>query len=139
MEAQTRIVAYLNFDGNCSEAMKFYQSVLGGTLDIQTFGDAFGDAPEETKDRVIHARLQHGLIELMASDTNPNFGPPFVKGNNVHLSIQGSDEATLKDYFDKLAEGGNVSMPLQKQFWGDTFGMLTDRYGIQWMVNVSSQ
>jgi PhnB protein len=129
---------YLNFDGKTADAMKFYQSVLGGKLTVQTYADAFPDTPPAMKDRVMHAHLENDALSFMASDTNPQHDPRFVPGNNISLSIVGNDSAKLTEYFNGLAEGGTIVMPLEKQFWGDVFGMLTDKFGIQWMVNISA-
>jgi PhnB protein len=131
------LAPYLNFDGDCRAAMEFYASCLGGKLFLQTFGEAPVPSDAATKDRIMHARLDGGGMTLMASDTMP--GMPFVKGNNIHLSLGGTDEAALTGMFAKLSAGGTVTMPLQKQFWGDTFGMLTDRFGVHWMVNVTAR
>ena len=128
---------YLNFNGNAGEAMKFYQSVLGGELYIQTFGDAGVAQDEAQKNQTLHAALTSDAISLYASDGRPDMKVVF--GDSVHLSLQGNDEPTLTKYFDGLAAGGKVDMPLAKQFWGDTFGMLTDKYGFHWMVNITSR
>lgn len=128
---------YLNFDGTCRQAMEFYQSCLGGKLFLQTMGETPHDVPEDQKDRIMHARLENDALSFMASDTMP--GMPLTAGNNVHLSIAGTDEARLTEYFRKLSEGGTVTVPLEKQFWGDTFGMLTDAFGIHWMVNIAGK
>ena len=130
---------YLTFDGNCKEAMKFYQSVLGGKLTMQTFGDSGMPTIPQQKDKIIHADLKNSSLSFMASDGSPDH--PVHMGDNISMSIAGAqeDEATLTKYFNGLAEGGKVDMPLAKQFWGDTFGMLTDKFGIHWMVNISSQ
>lgn len=132
---QTAIHPYLNFDGNCGEAMKFYHSIIGGDLDIQTYANTpeMKSKPEH-KDRVVHSILKNGDITIMASDGAP--GLPVVMGDSVSLSLVGSDEQKLTEYFNKLAEGGKISMPLEKQFWGDKFGMLKDKFGINWMVNI---
>lgn len=127
---------YLNFNGNAAEAMRFYQTVLGGDLNIQTFGDAGMAQNDNEKNLTVHAALTADGITLFASDGRPD--QKVIFGDNVHLSLQGSDSARLNGYFDGLAAGGRVDMPLAKQFWGDTFGMLTDKYGVHWMVNVSS-
>lgn len=134
----TELVPYLNFDGNAAEAMRFYESVFGGELSIQTFKDAFPETPAETADRTMHAMLKTSELSIMASDTHPEHSPAMLVGNNVSLSIIGSDSETLTGYFNKLAEGGMVTMPLEKQFWGDTFGACVDKFGIPWMVNISS-
>jgi PhnB protein len=128
---------YLNFNGNAAEAMRFYQSVLGGELYLQSFGDAGMAQSDKDKDRTLHAALTSPAISLFASDGQPNEAVNF--GDNVHLSLQGDDASTLTTFFDGLAAGGNVDMPLAKQFWGDTFGMLTDKYGVHWMVNINSR
>lgn len=133
----TTLVPYLTFNGDCREAMEFYQAVLGGELTMQTFGESGMPAPDEAKDRIIHADLKNEALSFMASD-----GPPdqTVKmGENVHMSLGGSDETKLTGYFDRLAAGGSVDMALEKQFWGDAFGMLTDKFGVHWMVSIYAE
>ena len=127
---------YLNFNGNAGEAMRFYQSVLGGDLYIQTFGDAGMAQSDAEKNRTLHAALTSDAIRLFASDGRPD--QPVNFGDSVHLSLQGDDAATLTRYFEGLSAGGKVDMPLNKMFWGDTFGMLTDRFGQHWMVNIAA-
>ena len=127
---------YLNFNGNTAEAMKFYQSVLGGDLAIQTFGEAGMAQSDQEKDLTVHAALTGDGLALYASDGHPSQKVTF--GDNVHLSLMGNDAETLNDYFNNLAAGGKVDMPLAKQFWGDTFGMLTDKFGVHWMVNITA-
>lgn len=128
---------YLNFNGNCSDAMKFYQSVFGGELEMSPYGDTPGmSLTEEQKKLIIHATLKNDVLSFMACDGKPD--APVVFGDNVHLSLASKDEKRLTEYFNKLAEGGRVDMPLAKQFWGDTFGMVTDKYQIHWMVNISA-
>ena len=130
----TMLTPYLNFNGNAGEAMKFYHSVLGGELNMQTFGDVkMAKSPAE-KDLIIHATLKSKALVFMASDTNPGRKAQF--GDNVHMSITGPEGDMLTKIFNGLAKGGRVDMPLAKQFWGDTFGMLTDKYGVHWMVNI---
>jgi PhnB protein len=126
---------YLNFNGNTADAMRFYQSVLGGDLTIQTFADAGMAQSDSDKNRTLHAALSADGITLFASDGRPD--QQVIFGDNVHLSLQGSEAERLSGYFDGLAAGGHVDMPLAKQFWGDTFGMLTDKFGVHWMVNVT--
>lgn len=123
----TTLNPYLNFNGDCAEAMKFYQSVLGGELHI---------TPTDQGDRTIHASLKSGAIFLMASDGQ--MGDPVVFGTSTHLSLNGDNEEEITSYFNGLAEGGKITMPLEKQFWGDKFGMLQDKFGIFWMVNIST-
>lgn len=132
----TTLTPYLIFHGDCAEAMEFYQDILGGDLSMQQYGEAGMPATtEEQKDKIIHAYLKNGQSSFMASDDAP--GNEVKVGNNVHMSVTGTDEGQLTDYFNKLAGGGKIDMPLEKQFWGDTFGMLTDKFGVHWMVNIS--
>ena len=133
----TSLSPYLNFNGNAAEAMRFYHSVLGGDLYVQTFGDAGMAQDDSQKDLTLHAALTAAGIALYASDGQPGRTVNF--GDSVHLSLQGNDSATLTAYFDGLAAGGHVDMPLAKQFWGDVFGMLTDKYGHHWMVNITEK
>ena len=132
----SRLNPYLNFAGSAREAMEFYRSVLGGELDVMTFGDAGGGGGEYPDDGVMHAvlRTADGL-ELMASDGHDfdAAGP-----DRLSLSVSGDDEATLRRWFEALAEGGQVDVPLEKQVWGDTFGQVTDRYGMRWLVNIGA-
>src|SRR5579872_6370703 len=133
----TTLSPYLNFNGKTAQAMRFYQSVLGGELYIQSFGDAGMGQSDQEKNLTLHAALTNSAIQLYASDGRPDMHVTF--GDNVHLSLQGTDSSTLTSYFNGLAEGGNVEMPLSKQFWGDTFGMLTDQFGVHWMVNITER
>lgn len=127
---------YLNFNGRAAEAMRFYQSVFGGDLTIQTFGEAGVAQDDAQKDLTMHAELTSGDITLYASDGRP--GTEVIFGDNVHLSLQGPDTNVLTGFFEGLSAGGKIDTPLAKQFWGDTFGMLTDRYGVHWMVNITA-
>lgn len=126
---------YLIFDGSCAEAMRFYQSVLGGTLEVQTFGDspAAGDTPPEWSRMVMHARLAAGDVVVMASDSPHE---PVVKGNGVWVTVQVTDHAEGKRVFDQLAAQGTVKMAFEKTFWSAGYGMCIDRFGVPWMVNV---
>jgi PhnB protein len=131
---------YLTFDGNCEEAFNFYESVFGGKLGpVMRFSEMpQGDAqlPDEIKNRVMHVALpMTGRSVLMGSDSCPGFGPPLNAGNNFTVSVGPEDEDDARRIFDGLAAGGTVTMPLEKAFWGALFGMLTDKFGIQWMVN----
>lgn len=125
---------YLNFPGNCEEALHFYADCLGGKIDsLQRFGDAPGDYDEATKKLVMHATFSAGEIMFMASDHMP--GTPVTSGNQVSLSLNLTDEAEQTAIFEKLSAGGNVTMELQDTFWGARFGMLVDKYGLSWMTN----
>jgi len=131
------LTPYLNFNGQTGEAMRFYQSVLGGELKMQTFAESGMPTAPADNNNIVHADLKNDALSFMASDGNAEH--PVHMGDNIHMSIVGSDEALLTKYFNALAEGGKVDMPLAKQFWGDTFGMLTDKFGVHWMVNITSQ
>jgi PhnB protein len=128
------LTPYLNFNGNTAEAMRFYQSILGGELTMQTFGEAKMSSSPKDKDLIVHAALKNDSLSLMASDGQPSQKVKF--GDNIHMSIAGQDNGKLTDVFSKLGRGGKVDMPLAKQFWGDTFGMVTDKFGVHWMVNI---
>ena len=127
---------YVNFNGNAGEAMKFYHSVLGGELTMQTFGEAKMARTPEEKDLIVHAKLTSGTMTMMASDAPAGMKVNF--GNNLHMSLMGGDGVRLTGIFNALAKGGKVDMPLAKQFWGDTYGQLTDRFGVHWMVNITA-
>ena len=127
---------YVNFKDNTRDAMTFYQSVLGGDLNVMGFGDVPGMevAPEDNL-KVMHAQLETERgFTLMAADT-PNYleFTPF----NGSISLSGDEEATLRGYWDKLADGGEIVQPLNQAPWGDTFGMLTDQFGINWLFNIA--
>jgi PhnB protein len=125
---------YLTFGGNAREAMEFYQSVFGGDLKINTFGE-FGNPDPALADLVMHANLDTPKgYRLMASDTAP--GMTLNPGNNVTCSLSGDPGESLEEVWAKLSDGGEVHMPFEKQMWGDTFGQCKDKYGIQWMVDV---
>ena len=130
---------YLSFgDGKAREALEYYHSVFGGSLDINTFGeqpDMPGNDPS-LHDKVMHGQLTgDNDIHLMGADTAPGMGEPTASSTNVSLS--GDDEGLLRGYWDALADGGSITMPLERAPWGDSFGMLVDRFGVPWMVNIS--
>lgn len=130
----SRLNPYISFAGNARQAMEAYQDVFGGTLALSTFGE-YGapDSPEADK-------IMHGLLEtdagftLMASDTPP--GMEHRAGDNIAVSLSGDDADELRGYWEKLSDGGTVSVPLEKQMWGDEFGTCVDQFGISWMVNI---
>ena len=132
----TTLAPYLNFQTQTAEAMKFYQSIFGGELHMSTFGESNMPVSEEEKGLIVHANLKTESFEFMSSDGGSQH--PVHMGDNVHMSLNGDDEATLTKWFQSLSEGGTVDMPLAKQFWGDTFGMVTDKFGVHWMVNISA-
>jgi PhnB protein len=127
------IATYLNFNGNCRDAMKFYERCLGGELHMMPFSEVPGNYPPEAKDRIMHARLTNGPAVLMASDTMP--GMPFQQGTNFAIAVQCQSQEEIEKLFNAISEKGKVTMPLQDTFWGARFGMLTDQFGINWMFN----
>lgn len=128
------IQTYLIFDGSCEEAVNFYCQVFGGkVLFASRYSEAPGDIPENWKNKIIHTTFSLRGAELMASDTRPDVG--VVVGNNNHISVNFKMDEKIEGMFRELAEGGKINMPLQKMFWNANFGMLTDRYGINWMFN----
>jgi PhnB protein len=130
------IETYLNFDGNCREAMEFYKKALGAELELMPFSGMPGDFPEEMKHRIMHARLSKGPQPLlMASDTMPGHGLGFKAGNNFWVSVHCESAEEIDRIFGALSEKGQVVMPLDQTFWAARFGMLTDRFGINWMLN----
>jgi PhnB protein len=132
----TRLNPYLNFRDTTRQAMEFYQSVFGGELTMNTFGE-FGasDDPAE-QDKIMHSQLDAGdVFTLMAADT-PN-SMDYQRGTNFSVSLSGEDEPELRGYWDKLSTGGVVTVPLEQAPWGDTFGMCVDRFGTSWMVNIA--
>lgn len=130
----SRLNPYISFTDDARQAMEFYQGVFGGDLHMNTFGE-FGEADAPGADLIMHAMLEtaHGYT-IMGADTPP--GMEHNPGTNIAISLSGDDAAELRGYFEKLAEGGTVSVPLEKQMWGDEFGMCVDRFGIGWMVNI---
>lgn len=124
---------YLTFNGNCKEAMTFYHQCLGGNLEIMPFGDSGIEVPDEAKDKTMHAVLTIDSIILMASDTMP--GQNITFGSNMSLSINCSSREEVDKLYASLGEGGIQTMPLQDTFWGAYFGMLDDKFGVQWMFN----
>ena len=127
---------YLNFRGQAREAMTFYQSVFGGQLDVMTFADMGGmGVPESESGQVMHSALSvSDSVQLMGSDVPSHMEGDFPNGQ---ISLSGDDDETLRGWFEKLSDGGQVTMPLEKAPWGDSFGQLTDRYGVSWLVNIS--
>ncbi|NHN56959.1 VOC family protein [Calidifontibacter sp. DB0510] len=131
----SRLNPYLNFADNAAEAMAFYQSVFGGQLDVMKFGD-MPNSPAEEADKVMHSMLTtDGGFALMGADT-PN---GMQQTPNGSVSLSGDDAKELEGYWTKLSDGGQVGVPLEKQMWGDVFGMCTDKYGVTWLVNISQQ
>ena len=132
----SQLSAYLFFNGNCAEAMRFYESTLGGTLNLMKQGDSpvKESASADKADLIMHARLVFDGGTLMASDWIADY--PYERPQGVSLSLTYPKGTDVKQVFDSLAEGGRVNMPLQKTFWSEAFGMLVDRFGTPWMINV---
>jgi len=134
---------YLNFAGNAEEAFNFYKSVFGGEFTtVQRFKDTpqGGNVQAHEKDKIMHIALPIGKGNvLMATDAIESMGHKLTIGNNFHLTIQPESKAEAEKLFNRLAAGGKVTMPLQDAFWGAYFGMLTDKFGIQWMVNYDTK
>lgn len=125
---------YVNFSGQAREAMTFYQAVLGGELVVTTFGQS--QVPDQPADGIMHAQLNvDGSPVLMGSDGMDNGGVH----SGFSLSLGGNEADKLRQQFAKLSEGGKITLPLSVQTWGDEFGMLTDKFGISWMVNISAR
>jgi PhnB protein len=127
---------YLSFRDGAREAMEFYQTAFGGKLEMQTFKDFHASQDPGEDNKIMHAMLtaDNGII-FMASDT-PN-GMEYRQGTNMSMSLSGDNEPELKGYYEKLSAGGTIGMPLEKAPWGDMFGMLTDKFGVAWMVNIT--
>ncbi|HTE24041.1 VOC family protein [Flavitalea sp.] len=133
------ITAYLNFNGNTEEVFNFYKTAFGGEISsLQRFGDTpHGDQMSDAdKKKIMHIRMESPIgVTLMGSDFMDFMGRPFIAGNNFSLSLHPESETQADELFTKLSEDGSVTMPLAKVFWGAYFGMFTDKYGIQWLVN----
>jgi PhnB protein len=131
----TRLNPYLGFRDTAKKAMDFYQSVFGGDLTSSTFGEFHASEDPAEQDKIMHSTLTTANgFTLMASDT-PN-SMDYTPGTNYSVSLSGEDEDELRGYWDKLASGGTVTMPLEKAPWGDSFGMLNDQFGVTWLVNI---
>lgn len=131
----SRLNPYISFAGDARQAMEFYKTVFGGELTLNTFGES-GMSGTPEADQIMHAQLEapNGYT-LMASDTPP--GMEYNPGTNISVSLSGDDSDELRGYWEKLSSDGTVSVPLEKQMWGDEFGACIDRFGISWVVNIT--
>ena len=137
-----KLTSYVNFNGNASDAIEFYKTIFDATVESDTFGgfnEASGGAmpvSEEDSNKIMHAMLTGDYIELMISDYPTSWGDVPTKSNIV-LSLSGDDDATLRSYWNQLCAGGEIAQPLEAAPWGDTFGSVTDKFGVTWMINIS--
>jgi len=133
----SRLNPYISFADTARQALEFYRGVFGGDLVLSTFGES-GMAEGPDAQKIMHGQLETPAgYTLMASDTPA--GMDRTVGTNMSVSLSGDDGDELRGYFTKLAEGGTVTMPLEKQMWGDEFGMVVDPFGVAWMVNISQK
>ena len=128
-----KLIPYLHFNGICEEALNTYLDIFGGTGQVVSrFSDNPSFAvPDDFKNKVMHASMIFDENVIMMSDTTS----PLYQGNSVAMSISLNDEAQTRSMFDKLAQGGQITMPLEKQFWGALFGQVTDKFGVRWMLS----
>jgi PhnB protein len=132
----TRLNPYLSFRDTARDAMEFYRSVLGGELTLSTFGDLQGSEDPAEQDKIMHGLLvSPSGLTLMGADTPDSM--QFNPGGNVSVSLSGEDDGELRGYWNKLSEGATITAPLNRAPWGDTFGMCTDRFGVNWLVNIT--
>lgn len=130
----SRLNPYISFTGDARAAMNYYEGVFGGSLTLNTFSE-FGAPDSPDADKIMHGMLETGSgFTLMGADTPT--GTEHKPGNNITVSLSGDDSDELHGYWEKLSDGGTISVPLEKQMWGDEFGMCEDRFGIAWMVNI---
>lgn len=141
----TSVNIYLNFNGNCEEAFNFYKSVLGGEFSyVGRFKDipaqeGMPPSPAEMQDKIMHVSLPISKETIiMGSDTGGEWAPTFQQGNNFSISINTDNKEEADRLFNGLSDGGNVTMPMANTFWGDYFGMFTDKFGINWMVSFNA-
>ena len=135
---QSKLNPYLSFKDNTRNAMEFYRTVFGGKLDLSTFKELHASQDPSEDNMIMHSVLEaENGITFMASDTPKRM--EYRAGTNMSMSLSGDNEAELTSYFEKLSAGGMVAMPLGKAPWGDSFGMCTDKFGVQWLVNITAQ
>jgi PhnB protein len=133
---KSKLNPYLSFRDNAREAMEFYKTAFGGKLVLSTFKEYHASQDPSEDNKIMHAELDaENGISFMAADT-PN-SMEYHPGTNYSMSLSGDNHAELKSYFEKLSAGGTVIEPLVKAPWGDTFGMFTDKFGVNWMVNIT--
>jgi PhnB protein len=132
----TQLNPYLGFRDNAKEALEFYRTVFGGELTLSSFKDFHASEDPAEQDKIMHGQLTSpGGLVLMGADT-PN-SMSYTPGDNYSVSLSGDDEVELRGYWDKLSDGATVTMPINAAPWGDIFGMLTDKFGVSWLVNIA--
>jgi PhnB protein len=131
----SRLNPYLSFAGTARQAMEFYRDVFGGTLTLNTFGEIGGQHGDDA-DKIMHGMLETDSgFTLMGADTPP--GMERTLGDNITVALSGDNADELRGYWEKLSASGTVSVPLEKQMWGDEFGSCHDRFGVPWLVNIA--
>ncbi len=134
----TQLNPYLSFKDNTREAMEFYKTVFGGNLTMSTFKEFGASQGPSDDEKIMHSVLEgENGMTFMASDTLDRM--PYSPGTNFTMSLSGENETELRTYYEKLSVGGNVTMPLEKAPWGDTFGMFNDKFGVPWLINIAGQ
>lgn len=134
--SKTHLTPYLMFNGQAQEAMAFYHNIFGGKLQQQSYAEGPGKVAPEHKDHIMHAQLTADGVTFMASDSMDG---EIAVGANIHLTISSTTEQAdeLGKWFESLSDGGQVVSPLHQEFWGDTFGVVRDKFGIHWMFVIS--
>ena len=133
------LIPYLDFNGDCEEALNFYKEILDGRVEVASrYDNPAMKAPEDYKNKILHARLYFGNLMIYASDVMPGKSGSQSAGR-IALSLGLRDEVLAKKIFDQLAAGAKIGVPFEKQFWGDWHGNLVDRFGIRWMINAGKQ
>jgi PhnB protein len=132
----SQLNAYLNFNGTARQALEFYAGVFGGNLNLSTFAQ-FGAADSPDADRIMHGMLEtEAGYTIMAADVTSDMEYHPMAG--CSMSLSGDDADALRGYWEKLSATGTITMPMQKQVWGDEFGMCADQFGVPWLVNISA-
>lgn len=133
---------YISFKDNARQAMEFYHSVFGGKLNLSTFKEFQGSQDPSDDNKIMHGQLEaENGITLMGADTPASMAHSWHDhtGSNITISLSGDNEAELRGYWDKLAAGARIEQSLEQAPWGDAFGMLTDKFGVGWMVNITGK
>lgn len=133
----SRLNPYISFPGNAREALETYERIFGGNLTLSTFGD-LGQAEPPLAEKIMHGLLETASgFTIMGADYPP--GMEHDPGNDMAVSLSGDDAGELRGYWEQLSDGGTVTLQLERQMWGDDFGMCVDRFGVSWMVNIAGQ